>query len=100
MSVKFPKSKTTRSDSFLAFVRALPCSVCESPAPNEAHHVFGGGKGLKCSDLYTISLCRRHHHEHDSVGKISFYKNHNLDKWELVAKTMEKYILETGLCSS
>lgn len=89
----FSKPKTYRSEKYLKFVRSLPCCVCGNPLEVEAHHTVCGGKGLKGPDTYAIPLCPLHHREHDSLGKKTFYERHDLDRWELVAKTIEKYLM-------
>jgi len=88
----FPKGKTYRSPAYLAFVRTLPCVVCGVKG-TEAHH-HGGGMGLKGSDLQTVSLCRVHHAEHHHFGKETFWKRHNLDRWRIIAETLEQYFKE------
>ena len=94
MSIRFPKPKTFRSEKYLQFVRSLPCCACGTNLEVEAHHTEGGGKGLKGSDGFAIPLCTLHHRMHDALGKISFYKEFHLDRWELVARTLEKHLKE------
>ena len=78
------KKKPFRSREYLAWVRTLPCSVCESPE-TVAHHIIGIGQGCmgsKASDLYTMPLCHQHHHELHHDGKY-------IDmQWAFVAKTL------------
>lgn len=46
---------TARQRAHLALVKELPCSVCDAPAPSEAHHV-------KQHRQYTcIALCESCH---------------------------------------
>ena len=89
----FFKAKTFRSPKYLEFVRTLPCVVCGAHGV-EAHHAITGGVGIKGSDGFAIPLCPLHHREHDNRGKVTFYREHNLDRWELVARTLEKYLKE------
>ncbi len=63
-----PKTPPARDAAYLAFVRTLPCCVCNLPNHTESHHAPApghGAKGLKCSDYRAIPLClychRRHH---------------------------------------
>ena len=36
------KNLTPRERGHLAWVKSLPCSVCEQPGPSEAHHIEQG----------------------------------------------------------
>ena len=50
--------------------------------PIECAHVRSdtdGGTGLKPSDRWTISLCRRHHLEQHQIGEAAFEKRYNID---------------------
>lgn len=89
----FPKPKTFRSKKYLAYIKTLDCCVgyhCEGDVV--AHHTECGGKALKGSDLLTLPLCHKHHDEHDRMGKISFYLDNNIDKWETIARCLTGYI--------
>ena len=100
MGVKFPKPMTARSEKYLAFVRSLPCCICGSPYTVAHHAGTDRGMGLKCSDLHTVSLCTHCHVDVHQQGVATFCAVHRVeDMWELIAKTMEKYIMETDLCS-
>lgn len=46
---------TTKERAHLAKVKALPCSLCDAPAPSEAHHIKQGQQ-------YTaVALCASCH---------------------------------------
>lgn len=94
MSVRFPKPYTFRSEKYLKFVRSLPCCACGTNLEVEAHHTETGGMALRGSDGFCIPLCAPCHRAHDAEGKVSFYKNRGLDRWELVARTLEKFVKE------
>ncbi|WP_280568208.1 hypothetical protein [Chromohalobacter sp. 296-RDG] len=60
-----PKRKAStdtrwRSPVYLAWVRSLPCCVCDGPA-DSAHHLIGmyqiGGMGLKAPDSLCMPVC-------------------------------------------
>lgn len=85
-----PKPKTFRSKKYLDHVRSLPCVVCG--AKSEAHHFGGGGMGLKGPDTYAISLCHKHHMEHHQIGTLTFQKKYNIDRWQVIAETLAKYV--------
>jgi len=53
---------------------------------------MGGGMGIKGSDLHAIPLCRLHHSEYHHFGKETFWGRHNMDKWQVVAQTLEGYV--------
>lgn len=61
------KSTDTRwvNESYLAFVRKLPCSCCGRTPAGDAHHVIGvgnfSGVGLKAPDSLAMPLCRTCH---------------------------------------
>jgi hypothetical protein len=66
-----------------AWVRRHHCSVpgCMN-LPIECAHVrrsTDGGKGLKPSDRWTLSLCRSHHAEQHRIGEAAFEKRYGLD---------------------
>ena len=43
-------------------VKMLPCVICGSPPPNDAHHCISGRYGTrKASDFDTLPLCRACH---------------------------------------
>ena len=70
-----------------AWVRGHKCSVpgCED-GPIECAHVRSGtdgGMGVKPSDFYTISLCRKHHAEQHRVGEKAFERRYGLDLVEM-----------------
>lgn len=90
-----PKPETERDEDFLNFIRALPCVICEQPA--EPHHESGligsgGGMALKCSDYYTIPLCRGHHNLRENIGFQPFYLDHYKDPYKIVMNNLIKYI--------
>ena len=53
----------------LAAVRLLPCVKCGNPESQAAHSnsaKHGKGRGIKASDLFTISLCHSCHFQFDT----------------------------------
>lgn len=46
---------TPKQRAHLARVKELPCSVCDAPAPSEAHHVKQG------QQYTTVALCKSCH---------------------------------------
>jgi hypothetical protein len=93
----FPKPHTYRSEKYLDYVRSLPCAVGGCGHKAEPHHTEGGGVGRKGSDLYAIPLCRMHHQAHNTIGRFTFYINVELDRWEVVARTLAGYMEKEGV---
>lgn len=72
MTMRFPKSKPVRSESYRRWVASLPCIVCGIEGYSQAAHPnHGKGLGMKTSDLDCFPLCGSrpghmgHHMEHD-----------------------------------
>ena len=43
---------------YMGQVKQLPCCICGSPGPNEAHHCISGRySARKASDWHTVPLC-------------------------------------------
>lgn len=92
-NMMFPKPETFRSKKYLKYIESLDCCVdhlCEGDVV--AHHTECGGKALKGNDLLSIPLCHKHHDEHDRIGKVTFYEDNNIDKWEIIARCLADYI--------
>ena len=74
--------KPQRSASYLAWVRKLPCSVCQETRHVEASHTGPHGLSQRSSDLQAIPLCERHHRtgrdSYHSLGPIQFQLRHGL----------------------
>lgn len=65
------KVKPARDKKYLAFIRSLPCLVCQRPGPSDPHHEQEKGHGTmagKCSDYRTVPLCHTHHRERHDKG--------------------------------
>ena len=49
---------------YMRAVKQLPCVVCGSPPPSDAHHVIHDRySGKKTSDFDVIPLCKAHHQD-------------------------------------
>lgn len=54
-----PERATAAGKAYMARVKMLPCVICQSYPPNDAHHVYHGRYGSeKASDFETIPLCK------------------------------------------
>jgi len=51
---------TSAESDHLAAVKSLPCSVCDAPAPSEAHHIVQG------QHFTTVALCTDCHRGSDN----------------------------------
>ena len=90
-----------KDEKHLKKVRELLCIVCEKDkqiSPTVAHHLWGGGAGMKASDLLSFPLCNFHHtgsFDGHKVGQSIHYglkefeKNYGTQK-ELISLTYEK----------
>jgi len=57
------KKQRWRSKVYTAWVKTLPCAICEAPA-DDAHHLMGhlaGIMGSKAPDWAVIPVCRTCH---------------------------------------
>lgn len=68
LKAKPPKKRTVEQggdESYLRFIRSLPCVVYGTAPPSHAHHKVAGGrgKGQKAPDRETIPLSPRAHDE-------------------------------------
>ena len=82
---KKPKAErgTSKARAHIARVKQLPCVICCSPGPSDAHHVFCGRFGsTKASDFEVIPLCKAHHQDGpDAIhnGKASWVEKYGED---------------------
>ncbi|MBZ0158408.1 MAG: hypothetical protein K8I29_19595 [Alphaproteobacteria bacterium] len=85
------KKKTYRSERFLEFTRRQSCLIRKTPSP-DPHHLFTGGMGIKCCDLYSIPLDRLVHDELHTIGRGSFENRHGIDLTRELLIHMARYI--------
>lgn len=55
MRTKNAKKISSAESAYLAAVKSLPCSVCDAPAPSDAHHINQG------QHYTTVALCKDCH---------------------------------------
>ena len=74
-------TRTHRSPQYLEFIRQLPCLMCMTPAPSQAHHEGLGlsGFGRKPPDGHAVPLCPKCHRDRHDNGKATFWGNVNLE---------------------
>lgn len=81
-------SRRERDESYLDFVRSLPCIVTRREDSVEAAHISyaepkygktGRGKGTKESDRWAIPLCTEEHKRQHSMGERAYWQSVGID---------------------
>lgn len=107
-------SEPFESAAYRAWIRTQECVVCAKLRAFGVRLVFSGltafgivecahvgdrGKGQKCSDLETISLCDWHHRlapdSHHVLGT-RFWMHHNLNRGELIERFQQDFYTEAA----
>ena len=78
--IMIEKRKRYISKRYLAYIRGKACLVCGDVG--EPHHIISRGAGG--SDLTAVPLCRRHHNEIESQGKLGFWKKDYAERLGLI----------------
>ena len=78
--IMIEKRKRYISKRYLAYIRGKACLVCGDVG--EPHHIVSRGAGG--SDLTAVPLCRRHHSEMESQGKLGFWKKYYFERSDLI----------------
>jgi hypothetical protein len=83
--------------AYLAYVRTLPCMICQRPGPNDPAHLRTGarqynkpptGMGEKPSDCWTLPLCRTHHDDQHRNNELAWWARHGFHDPFAVAVTL------------
>lgn len=85
--------KTKNCRDHLALVKSLPCAVCGSPAPSDAHHILEGRiPGRKSPDMLAIPLCKDcHQGSHNGIhGQKRMWSVMKKTEHDCLAETLEK----------
>ncbi len=86
--------KPTRNLKYLAWIRTLPCLICERATGIEAAHTGPHGIAQKSADTSAIPLCARHHRtgrdSYHKLGARAFERHHRLDIRVVVARLNAK----------
>ena len=95
-SARVRREAPARDWKYRAWIRTLPCTVCETTRYIEAAHTGrDGGMSQKASDYSCIPLCAPcHRTRSDSyhfVGRREFERRHGLDIAALVARLNEAW---------
>ena len=78
------QSYNKRERTYIERIKNLPCSVCGSPSPSEAHHI-----DQKCAWL-CIPLCVECHRGNEGLhGTKALWRVYKLDELGALGKTIE-----------
>ncbi len=86
MITKNAKRITAAESDHMGRVKALPCSVCNAPAPNEAHHIEQG------QHFTTVALCTDCHRGADNGwhGRKTMWRVMRLDELAALNITLRR----------
>ena len=82
------QSYTKAERAHLERVKQLPCSVCDAPAPSDAHHI-------KQSQPYScVALCNDCHRNHKLGlhGQCAMWKIKKMDELDALCVTIERLL--------
>jgi hypothetical protein len=78
----FPKIKRVVNRKLLDEVKTRPCFVCRY-RPTDPCHIISRGSGGPDEPYNVISLCRKHHQLHHSLGWFKMCEEHPFLKQEI-----------------
>lgn len=82
------RSPRQHNEKRLAFIRTLPCCICQDDTSTEAAHVRFQDRraakrqvGLqeKPDDVWTVPLCGKHHREQHTMNEREFWARYQKD---------------------
>ena len=94
MPPSFPKPTRTVDESYLAYVRLLPCLVCGKKPSDPDHLIALGTYQHKRNDLSAVPLCRTHHGERQSRGMKWLNEKYSLDLWQVAWRMATGWLAE------
>ena len=83
---------TAAESAHIARVKALPCSVCNTPGPSEAHHIK---QGLHFAVIPICMSC--HRGPMGWHGTKAHWNVRKLDELKALAQTIERLMAAEGL---
>jgi len=98
--VGYPKLKSIRLPQYRAYLKTLPCTVCQRVKTEHldivpAHQGFRhGGTSIKNNDTWALPLCVECHEE-EHRGSETFWRN--FDRKMEIIKCLTGYILRSNL---
>jgi hypothetical protein len=84
-------------DSYLNFIRKLPCAICQDDTRTDPHHQRGsktGGTSFKCHSIRALPLCRKHHSEVHDHGHETFELKYGVTQAEMIVDAVELAIYQ------
>lgn len=87
------RNKDPRGLAYMAWIRTLPCAVCNGRYYVECAHI-GGNIAAKASNFRCIPLCRGHHRlwpESEEKLKRRFGPHHGIDVEALILKLNQEF---------
>ena len=85
------RSKNSRAfnraeSAHIEAVKSLPCSVCDAPAPSDAHHIRQG------QHFTVVALCKDCHQgsENGWHGRKTMWRIRKFDELDALAVTLER----------
>lgn len=84
----FPKAQPKKRESYLSFIRSLPCVVTGARSSVEAAHLsfhstrhghYGRGKGTKAPDRWALPLCADEHRRQHSMSEEAYWAQAGID---------------------
>jgi hypothetical protein len=84
-----------RAPAYLAWVRSLPCLVCQCWGSEAAHTGTDGGMSMKASDWSAVPLCPNCHRlgpgAYHRIGRAQFEARNGLNLLEVCAELRERF---------
>ena len=87
--------KAMKDLAYLQYIREQPCLCC-GHIPSDPHHTETGGLAMKGSDYSCIPLCRLHHQDLHTTGKLTFAKKYCLSYSDEIVKLRANYEMGEG----
>ncbi|MCF3519749.1 hypothetical protein [Stenotrophomonas maltophilia] len=90
MRTKNAKAFTVAERAHLQAVKGLPCSVCDAPAPSDAHHISQG------QHFTTVALCKDCHQgsKNGWHGEKIMWRIHKMDELAALNVTLSRLQLQ------
>lgn len=86
MRTKNSRAMTPAEAAHVVAVKSLPCSVCDAPAPSDAHHIVQG------QHFTTVALCKDCHQGSDNGwhGRRTMWRIAKMDELAALNVTLRR----------
>lgn len=81
--------KPPRDANYRAWVRTLPCTICQR-RPSEPHHALPSVTAQRATDYCCIPLCRQHHDM--ALNRKEFARRFTLDIPVIINRLNREYL--------